>query len=209
MPRQGVFQKTDAKRKFVTAIYVRGVAEIPAHCPFGGDGSVCRTRLHDRRERKCGPGFALFVVHCTTHGRSFTLYPPGWFPWVRAGVVGAETVFSAATDAARGTLWPESRDASGSPSATTQRRQIAHCARWLGLDGDRSHGETVCDVLRVPLSEHVRARDAWASAHGRRARGRIVADVLAAVPRDPGYPQRLLDAVTKERFERSRVGNAA
>lgn len=39
---------------------------------------------HDSRERKTGPGFPLVVARCKTHGLSFTLYPPGYWPYGRA-----------------------------------------------------------------------------------------------------------------------------
>ena len=200
IPRAGASQTTDAKRKFVTAKYVDGVAEIPVHCPWGGDGEGCRVHVHDRRNRKCGPGFALYVVRCQTHSRAFTLYPPGWYPWGRAP---ADDGFAAAKDAAAGDLWPESRDAAGQPSATTQRRQIVRCAMWLGLSGDVRDGEAVCDVLRVPLAAHADARRHWAVAGRRDARGRVIADVLAAVP-ETGRGERLLKVVTRGRFEQFR-----
>ncbi len=113
---------------------------IPSH-PLegpcrGSEGPACHLVEHDWRERRTGPCMALLVMRCTTHRRSFTLYPPGYVPYARmrlapvvpdggAVLVEAEggkerrqdgvgsvagrfagTYFGAALDGARGELWP-------------------------------------------------------------------------------------------------------
>lgn len=112
------------------------VPSIPSEGPCRArDERACRVVWHDWRERKTGPGFPLAVARCKTHGLSFTLYPPGFYPYGRERLApvasdgsvlqrepGAdadgedgvspsvardfdETVFGAALDAARGRRW--------------------------------------------------------------------------------------------------------
>lgn len=52
----------------------------------GQDEEPCRLSIHHLRERKTGPGFALTVLKCHSHGVAFTLYPPGHVPYGRCAV---------------------------------------------------------------------------------------------------------------------------
>jgi len=110
--------------------------------------------VHGWRARKTGPGFALCVVECGTHGVAFTLYPPGHVPYGRRAVaavssagqavVDAEgglgeaaaawqvTVFGAACDAACGRAWPR-RACEESESFRTQCRRVELGATLLGV----------------------------------------------------------------------------
>lgn len=110
--------------------------------------------VHGWRLRKTGPGFALCVVECVTHGFAFTLYPPGHVPYGRAliaavssdghAVVDVErgpgeaaggwevTVFGAACDAACGRAWPRSA-CEGHESFRTQCRRVELGATLLGV----------------------------------------------------------------------------
>jgi hypothetical protein len=54
-------------------------------------GEACRLSLHHRRERSTGPGFPLWVLHCSTHGVWFTLYPPGHVPHGRVALAPTTT----------------------------------------------------------------------------------------------------------------------
>jgi hypothetical protein len=63
---------------------------IPDECPVsatGGSREPCRIHVHQRRKRKTGPGYPLFVVCCDVHSCTFTLYPPGFAPYQRQGVL--------------------------------------------------------------------------------------------------------------------------
>lgn len=52
-------------------------------CPLATVGEACDLAKHHLRDRKTGPGFALRVLYCATHGRHFTVYPPGYVPYGR------------------------------------------------------------------------------------------------------------------------------
>ncbi len=204
---------TSARRPFVTAPYaiVEGgapVATVPERCPFAvGNGRPCNVTRHHGRVRKTGPCFSLAVARCGTHGRAFTLYPPGHRPYGRKVVAQAtlqgelvlaplpgglppprrpaweQTVFDAALDAARGTAWPREVPSGSQPADdywNTQRRALVVGARLLGIHPDTSDRarERIAFALDVP---HLRLRDAaqgFASAPGYRSRGAAVVSVL-------------------------------
>ena len=56
---------------------------IPSGCLQQADVQTCHLVCQMRRERKCGPGYALVVLYCRTHHCCFTLYPPGYYPYAR------------------------------------------------------------------------------------------------------------------------------
>ncbi len=76
---------------FVSAPYVATAGGVLRpmgrvdRCPLGGDG-VCRLTVQLYRPRKTGPGYPVQVLLCRTHGRSFTVYPPGHVPYGRIAV---------------------------------------------------------------------------------------------------------------------------
>ena len=51
-----------------------------------GDDVPCRIGVHHLRDRKTGPAVPIAVLYCYTHGRAFTLYPLGPFPYGRAAL---------------------------------------------------------------------------------------------------------------------------
>ena len=60
---------------------------MPAYGPCGlGAGDACHLVVDHHRPRKTGPCFPLAVLRCTTHGRAFTLYPPGHVPYGRRAI---------------------------------------------------------------------------------------------------------------------------
>ena len=120
------------RRAFVSLPYVPGGAggslrpPKPASCPdpLATCNNRCLIHFSRWRDRVHGPGFRLASMHCLTHSRRFTVYPPGWTPYGRAPLVlldhrgrtvetdGEEnrwndTEFGALVDAARGNIWPE------------------------------------------------------------------------------------------------------
>jgi len=52
-------------------------------CP---EGEGCQVKVDHWRKRRTGPGFALLVLECRTHGGYFTVYPPGYEPYGRKEV---------------------------------------------------------------------------------------------------------------------------
>ena len=79
-------------RPFLCAPYVAGESGCPRpvkgieRCPLAAVGETCKLEKHSFRARKTGPPFALRILHCATHGRYFTVYPPGHVPYGRVAV---------------------------------------------------------------------------------------------------------------------------
>jgi hypothetical protein len=117
-------------------------------------------------------------MHCHTHRRSFTIYPPGYVPYGRRPLLlvdhtGGEvipedsqsplqdTLFNAALDASIEHLWPEEVQLGPLPeggvaeqSRRTQRRHVGGALRLLGLNifatlGDR---EGVARHLKIGVT---------------------------------------------------------
>lgn len=80
---------TASARAFVITPYLPGADDrlvpcLPTYGPCGlGDEVACRLVFDHYRPRKTGPCFPLAVLRCMTHGRAFTLYPPGHVPYGR------------------------------------------------------------------------------------------------------------------------------
>lgn len=165
------------------------------------------------RPRKTGPRHPLAVLRCTTHDCGFTLYPPGFGPYLRAPVLrrspdGGEvrsptgsdlsgTIFDAALDAAAARPW--NRGASTTTTAplcwwSSQGRLIEGALRFLGLGASQSHRlrDAVAQVLSVG---GLVLRDQAALAHdggGYRSRGLAIKTVLDAALRTTSTAMRLL-----------------
>ena len=177
---------------------------MPTVCPRGAGGgrTPCTVKLHHSRERSTGPGFALVVLHCETHGKAFTVYPPGHVPYGRqpvakvapdgsavAGAGGgaapyADTLLSAATDAAEGIAWR--RECAGDMDQrrwSTQCRRIALSTRVLGVSPELPEQirGAIAEALAVPgLLLHAAANDIKTDS-GYRQQGRSVSSVLEAM----------------------------
>lgn len=61
---------------------MKPVGEI-SRCPEADEGQTCATSHNGFRERVTGPGFPIQVMKCASHGRAFTVYPPGFLPYGR------------------------------------------------------------------------------------------------------------------------------
>ena len=90
---------------------------------------MCAVVRYGKRARTNGPEYFLEIFYCTNHNVHFTVYPPGWMPYMRAPLVlldpagkpivqieadGDEspwsfTVFKGVIAAGMGTLWPEEK----------------------------------------------------------------------------------------------------
>lgn len=178
--------------------------EIPVRGPCAeGAKTACHIRDVLRRERKTGPCHPLVVVTCETHGRFFTIYPPGFGPYVRKRMPCPEVdvqdapALQAVRDAAddRFPRWLDWRDPEGNEPgwASTQWRQITRWGRWLGLTGEPGTGQQIAAALGVALHEHAAARAAFLRPHYRQ-RGRAVLSVLRLASRAGDVMRKLLRA---------------
>lgn len=163
------------KREFLVGDYLptacgdHVLAVLPKHGPCGSVTS-CRVGAHHLRERKTGPGFALQVVRCAAHGRSFTVYPPGYVPYGRMALADGG-LFGVASDAAQDT-WPGDEQGDGR-WRQSQYRWLALCGLWLGLGAGAGAAEQAAVELSVSLHEHRRLRVRY-EAGGYRERGAAI-----------------------------------
>lgn len=166
-----------------------------------GAAEPCQVAEHSYRERRQGPGHPLVVVHCLTHGRFFTIYPPGFGPYGRkalpttAAEVETAPGLRAIRDAADETTsrWP-AFDVEERPGwASTQWRHLLRLGTWLGLRGPELLGQQVATALSLPLHVHAAARQDY-QAGGYRQRGQAILRVLRVVGRRGALWPRLLRA---------------
>lgn len=197
---------------FVVAPYRLGAGqrlrpELPRSCPWKDEkdkDNRCTVSEHHMRKRRKGPGHALMVAQCKSHRHGFTIYPPGFAPYLRRPVlaltpdgsgVGGDGVrsslFEAAQDAADGESWRPSGPAYTTGRWRTQQRHIQVGVRLLGLDAEAPAAtrEQIAHHLAVPLLDLAPAPPQWA---GFRSRGQRVMEVSARLPRAMSLPKRLL-----------------
>jgi len=142
--------------------------DLPLDCPLRPDGGeACSMSVDHWRERKTGPRYPLMVPRCSVHGKAFTVYPPGHFPYGRRGLVRAspegleqadahrdwdETVFEGAVAAARKQTWPREADGGSDWWWSTQGRLMVLALSLTGthpdLAADLRH--RIAETLRVP-----------------------------------------------------------
>jgi len=131
------------------------VVPLPPHCPYLEQDleKDCSVGFHHLRLRKTGPVPVIVVCECSTHGKGFSLFPPGGMPyartrWCPAGSGGESlrvvedepppgadrelpeglvayvpTYPGAAIDEGRGVLWPTGSSWEESPGDTRSRRE--------------------------------------------------------------------------------------
>lgn len=158
-------------------------------------------------------------MRCRTHGRAFTLYPPGHVPYgreaiapvshdggcIRAedeGEAWASTVFSAALDAAEAEPWcredPTGDHAGGGSERwwSTQGRRLDRLTRLVGVSPglDTLQRQRLAEVLAVSLLLLLEHAKAIAATPGYRTRGLAVRTVLGALPVDLRASDRLVAA---------------
>jgi hypothetical protein len=166
--------------------------------------NACKIKLKLQRERKTGPRHPLFVVKCETHGRFFTIYPPGFGPYVRKRLpcqqvdAQAAPALRAVRDAADEQVprWLDWRDPEGKEPCwrSTQWRQIARWGRWLGLVGPEGNGQQIAAALGVPLHEHAAARAMYQKRLHYRQRAVALLSVLRLVSLAGDVMRKLLRA---------------
>lgn len=207
-----------ARRFFIIAEYRDQGSELlepsgPLVAPCGEEGDgACVVVRHSWRERKTGPCFPLLVVRCLSHGRSFSVYPPGHVPYGRRAIarVGfdgsavrdepdskeelARTLFEAAEDAAAGIAW--GREASGGGSRSTQSRQMEKAARLLGIaaGGTSVDPAVQAEVLAVDTLLLLEQRAKLLGRPGYVERGAALMKVLLSVEKGPCLVDRLAEA---------------
>ena len=148
-----MYKRKTGGKLFVVGLYFadsEGVyhTQAPTSCPFV-DKHACLNKYHSRRMRKIGLPIPLSIFYCQTHGRYFTVYPPGWCPWLRVQIIaytpegqeipGGNDLFLAVRHAKAKQDWPETAFASSSSKSgqyplpgvlRTQKRHV-HLAAWL------------------------------------------------------------------------------
>jgi len=178
------------------------------------DGQPCKLSIHHERERKTGPCFPLWVMWCSTHQRSFTIYPPGHVPYGRKPLIivatdggrvldlenGAErfrgTVFDAALDASLNKPWGDKAGVRGVWSPfSTQIHQIQRAAAILGLEPDIHDDQrhAIAQTLMLPsLLLHAGAA-CFAANSGYQKEGEAICSVLKALPETTSLFERLAE----------------
>ena len=212
-------QKT--RRAFVITAYRAGPdgvlePEIPTEGVCAGQDQLpCKLHIDHRRERSTGPCFPLTVMRCRSHGRAFTLYPPGYVPYGRMALVTVApdgspihvrdatqrfqaTLFAACQDAAEGKAWHREHSGSSETWWGTQLRRLTLAAQLFGLApevGPRRR-ERVADTLGVDLLLLCDQAGQFCSARGYRDRGAAVTRILDALPQSDFLAERLVDCGT-------------
>jgi hypothetical protein len=179
--------------------------EYPRRCPWvDSDKRRCKISEHHTRARGTGPQHPLVVAECKTHGHSFTIYPPGYAPYLRRPVLdvvpdgtsggaagAAASLFEAARDAAAGRSWRPSGAGRTTGRWRTQQRHVELAVKLFGLDAKApdARREQISHHLAVPLLDLVPAPPQKA---GLQSRGRRVMELFARLPRTTGLPKQLL-----------------
>lgn len=189
-------------------------AVVPTRCPFAAPGEPgCHVAVRHRRDRKTGPCFPIAVVQCSAHPlHSFTLYPPGHFPYGRRPLVSssvsgpllldpatkqptwAGTVLQAAADAAEAVRWAPHSVTEAPAVRRTQGRHLDLAGLLLGVHPELDDGERerIATRLRVPTMVVRAAASMWPVSWT--TRGAAIVLVLAAVPVDGSLLDRLVSA---------------
>ena len=198
-----------SRSPFLITPYVPGaggalVAEMPTRCPRAApdQGCDCKLSVHHRRYRKAGPPHPLAVARCAVHEGAFTLYPPGFAPYLRQPLQrlspeGRElalelrqdgqpaeawrgTVFEAAVDASGGHAWPRSTQASAAGPADgswgKQCRRLQDAAKLVGIASGLA--DKVREAISATLSVGMLVLQDLMVARGYRAIGQAVCGVL-------------------------------
>jgi len=229
-----------AQRRVVTAEYLadhlgRLRPQRPSRCCIALPGDNCRIKWNGYRVRKCGVGYPLAMAYCRPHRDAFTVYPPGWTPFLRRIIVhvspagfdvapsGAglddwsDTACGAAVDASKSELWPQSgsgvqawrlkykRDPYG--VARTQRRHIAGINLLFAVSTSNLNEQAaVVAAIGVDLSAIVQAAGRVRDGPSLVAEGSKGADILRSLGRPS---RRLLPGITRLGISREYWGPQA
>jgi len=194
------------------------VAEIPSEGICRNvDDRPCLVKFNFHRTRETGPCFPLAVLRCTTHNRSFTVYPAGFGPYWRYALVAVSpsgestiseeqtlshkrddlftgTTMQAALDAAVGRPWKRENDGLTERWWPSQTRTLSKLLRLFGVDlsltsAAREQIAAALDVDHLFLNECARLIE---RGPGYRSRGSAVRKVLDRMILGPCILDRLL-----------------
>lgn len=131
--------------------------EAPALCRVSFDPSFCKIFFHCSRARKAGPIHKLAVFHCSAHKIYFTVYPPGWAPWLRLPLqamnpegypIDDDDIFVASKDLAFNKKWLETN--AKKMVFRTQRGHVHFSAKILGFHPHLKSLHPISLVLDLP-----------------------------------------------------------
>jgi len=206
-------------RSFFVVPYLVGAGaalapQIPQVCPEQEAlGGLCALGIHHHRRRQTGSVEFLVVLRCRRHGRCFTLYPPGYGPYLRRPVVDLtpeghkiehehehgrrlddfkRTLFAAALSANDAQSWPRnSWIEAGASSWMTQRRHLELGCRLLGLSGslDNATRVRIAEALGLRTSDLIEGAK---TISGYRSQGEWICRLLTAIPLAARGARRLL-----------------
>lgn len=191
------------------------IPELPELGPcHNWDQRQCHLGIDHYRDRKTGPCFPILVIHCSTHNKGFTIYPPGYTPYGRYPLApvgpdgelitekrGAQrfrgTYFDAALDAANHCLWPcESTFNSLTPRFSTQKRHLTCAGLLLGIQAGLHQRlrEEMAQILAVP-AQRLHDSAALMAAHPDcQSQGQAICKVLDSLQSSSLVFDRLTDA---------------
>jgi hypothetical protein len=153
------------------------------------------------------------VVVCTSHpGRSYTLYPPGHFPYGRALVAPVsttgvlfrdvktsiptwgETYFAAAIDAAQGERWSSESPFDDPRRRRTQGRRLDRAGHLLGVHPALAQDvrERIAARLGIPMMRLQAASGRWGASWT--TRGLVVTSALDSMAVTAALPKQILSA---------------
>lgn len=226
------FKPIYSKRRFVVGAYIKGMDGIlrpsrPERCTSDDANDQCLIKFNGFRPRKTGTGHPIALNRCSTHKKSFGIYPHGCAPYSRRKNVEVspggfdiegnfpdltswtDTSFGAAVDASELRIWPETwseatnwRRKYGSEPygvAKTQRRHIYGINNLFALTPDKLESQAkVVAVLGVDLSLIVQASGRVRDGPKIVAEGCKGAAVLRALGKSS---RRLLPGITQLGFD--------
>ena len=187
--------------------------ELPSRCVLATGAQTCSILVDHYRFRKTGPRFPLAVVCCLVHScRRYTLYPPGHFPYGRQRMAPYSptgellvdvdtgqppweaTIFSAAVQASEGEAW-----SSESPFDDPRRRRTQGCrlqfaGRLVGVHPQLDGRDRERIATRLAVSTMMLLAGAVMWAKGWKMRGRAIMAVLAGIPLQACFLDRILAA---------------
>ena len=210
--------KTEFERRFCISEYHpdedgKMIPEIPDVCILQ-DEKPCKIVIHHLRSRKTGVSFDLFVLQCKMHNIAFTVYPPGFLPYLRKPLAPVSpegrpllesadehffegTYFDAALDASGSVHWPkESDNDSLAPRLTTQGRQLKRACRQLGIEPgtDPQISEQIGQILMAPGQVLYESKLSILETPDYLTMGRAICAVLEVIPRLDSLFERLSEA---------------
>jgi hypothetical protein len=191
---------------------------MPRRCPYTeGKSDSCRLRVVRYRDRKTGPCHPLLILKCRSHpGPSFTVYPPGYGPYIRrryapvdpggeivcteklsgATQVSAaweSTFVTAAIDASCGERWSRESPSDDPRRRRTQDRYIGLSALFFGLSSllTEEVAQQVAFVLGVAYLRLVELRRRYETASTYAEKGAVVVRVVSFLHVDGTLSDRL------------------